>query len=80
MGRIIKRIQRNARAGGWMKEAVKPKRSRWGRLTSSHGDEAVKEERRLANEHREKTRVEAKGRRSNSFLGRIVRLFRGQER
>ena len=77
MGRIIKRIQRNARAGGWMKEAVKPKRPRGGRLTSSHGDEAVKEERRLKNEHREKTRVQSRGRR---FMGAVARIFRRQER
>lgn len=73
MGRIIKRIQRSAYEGGWMKEGKRLKRH--GFHIPNH--RAVKEARRLAAEHREETRVQSRGRR---FMGAITRLFRRQER
>lgn len=74
MGRIIKRIQRSAYEGGWYKRRSAREKFSGG---SGHNAEAVKEERRLAAEHREETRVQSRGRR---FMGAITRLFRRQER
>ena len=74
MGRIIKRIQRSAYEGGYYKR--RSARSKFS-LGSGHNTEAIKEERRLASEHREKTRVQSRCRR---FMGAVARIFRRQER
>ena len=71
MGRIIRRIQDNAIEGGY----YKPRRVKVG-LASMANDEAVKEERRLADDHRQATQVQTRGRRSKGVLGALSRLFR----